>query len=336
MFPTPPPTRKTGKTLILQPLPGIGDMVWHLPHVDAIAAATRTGTVTLMTKARALGDQLFAGDTRIDDILPLFRGLEGKRHDGVMGARRLGQDLADRGFEVVWIFHGSARYGMAAALARIPERIGFGIGWQNMFLTTQHPLIRKDERLHPSEKATKLLEQNGLTVDPIPHYTPPEAARVAIERDFGDLPRPWFSLGIGSSETFKQWGAERFAELSDAMTAEVGGTVFLLAGPDEREMAAQIASGRGAVKSVVARPLSEAAALAQACDVMISNDTGLMNLAAATGATTVGLFGGSPAIDHFYPSLSAVTPPGGAVYKDDRMTEITVAMVLQEIRARTS
>ena len=205
-----------------------------------------------------------------------------------------------------------------------------------MFLTTQYPLVRKDERLHPSEKASKLLEQNGLTVDPIPHYTPPEAARAAIERDFGILPRPWFGLGIGSSETFKQWGAERFAELSDALTAKSGGTVFLLAGPGERGMAEQISDGRGAVRSVVARPLSEAAALAQACDVMISNDTGLMNLAAATGAKTVGLFGGSPAIDHFYPSLSAVTPPGGAVYKDNRMGEITVAMVLDAITARVS
>ena len=336
MFSTPPSTPKYGKTLILQPLPGIGDMVWHLPHIDAIAAATRTGTVTLMTKARALGDQLFAGDARIDAILPLFRGLEGKRHDGALGSRRLGQDLADQGFEVVWIFHGSARYAMAAAFAGIPERIGFGIGWQNMFLTTQHPLVRRDERLHPSEKATKLLEQNGLTVDPIPHYTPPEAARAAIERDFGGMPRPWFGLGIGSSETFKQWGAERFAALSDALTAKSGGTIFLLAGPGERDMAEQIAEGRDEIKPVVARALSEAAALAQTCNVMISNDTGLMNLAAATGATTVGLFGGSPAIDHFYPTLSAVTPPGGAVYKDNRMSEITVEMVLDAINSRVS
>jgi heptosyltransferase-2 len=336
MFPSPSPTPKYGKTLILQPLPGIGDMVWHLPHIDAIAAATRTGTVTLMTKARALGDQLFDGDQRIDAILPLFRGLEGKRHDGPLGSRRLGQDLADQGFEVVWIFHGSSRYAMATAFAGIPERIGFGFGWQNMFLTTQYPLIRKDERLHPSEKATKLLEQNGLDVDPIPHYVPPEAARAAIERDFAGMPRPWFGLGIGSSETFKQWGAERFSALSDALAAEFGGTVFLLAGPGERVMAEQIAQGRGSVRPVVARPLSEAAALAQACDVMISNDTGLMNLAAATGAVTVGLFGGSPTIDHFYPTLSAVTPPGGATYKDNRMGEISVDMVLEEIRVRTS
>ena len=69
---------------------------------------------------------------------------------------------------------------------------------------------------------------------------------------------------------------------------------------------------------------------------MISNDTGLMNLAAATGATTVGLFGGSPAIDHFYPTLSAVTPPGVAVYKDNRMSDITVEMVLDAINSRVS
>lgn len=334
MFPAPPAPPKFGKTLIIQPLPGIGDSVWHLPHIDAIAAATRSGTVTLMTKKRALGDQLFAGDPRIEGILPLYRGLEGKHHDGPLGAYRLGRDLAEHGFEVVWIFHGSTRYALATAFAHIPERIGFGIGWQNMFLTTQFTLTRGDRTLHPSEKATKLLAQHGLEVDPTPKYRPSAAARAAIERDFEGLPRPWHALGIGSSETFKQWGAARFAELAEALQTETGGTIFLLAGPSERAMAEEISEGRVSVVQVVARPLSEAAALSEACDTVISNDTGLMNLAAATGATTIGLFGGSPAIDHFYPSLSAVSPPGGAVYRDDRMSEITVEMVMDEVRRR--
>ena len=33
----------SGRTLIVQPLPGIGDMVWHLPHIHAIAATTAGG-----------------------------------------------------------------------------------------------------------------------------------------------------------------------------------------------------------------------------------------------------------------------------------------------------
>src|SRR6476469_5416402 len=49
---------------VIQPLPGIGDMVWHLPHIRAIAAHAGQ-PVTLMTKPRTLADQLLAHEPSI-------------------------------------------------------------------------------------------------------------------------------------------------------------------------------------------------------------------------------------------------------------------------------
>ena len=46
---------------VIQPLPGIGDMVWHLPHIRAIAQAVGH-KVTLVTKPRSAADQLFAAE----------------------------------------------------------------------------------------------------------------------------------------------------------------------------------------------------------------------------------------------------------------------------------
>ena len=46
---------------VVQPLPGIGDMVWHLPHLRAIAAHAGA-PVTLIAKPRSLADQLLTGD----------------------------------------------------------------------------------------------------------------------------------------------------------------------------------------------------------------------------------------------------------------------------------
>ena len=42
--------RSKGGTLIVQPLPGIGDTIWHLPHYKAIARAAPNGRITLLTK----------------------------------------------------------------------------------------------------------------------------------------------------------------------------------------------------------------------------------------------------------------------------------------------
>ncbi|HNW77889.1 MAG TPA: hypothetical protein PKH28_03180, partial [Candidatus Competibacteraceae bacterium] len=60
-------------TLVVQPLPGIGDMVWHLPHLHAIAATARDGRVDVLTKPRSQADRLLGADPAIGRILWLDR-----------------------------------------------------------------------------------------------------------------------------------------------------------------------------------------------------------------------------------------------------------------------
>lgn len=322
------------RTLVIQPLPGIGDMVWHLPHLETIAQATNERRITVMTKRRSRADELFASTAYVDRVLWLDRAQgddPAGRHDGVLGAWRLGQDLKGGGFETVWILHGSSRYALAAMIAGIGERIGFGIGWQNAFLTSPFVLARSEAALHPVEKAMRLLRRHSLSIEPTPHYTPDARACARITTELGTYPRPWMALGIGASEPFKQWGAQPFAALTRAFVDRTGGTVFLIGGPAEDPLAADIESrARDHVVRALARPLDEAAALARAADVFVGNDTGLLNLAAATGGTTIGLFGGSAPLT-LYPNLVALEPEGGAVYRENRMDGISVETVMAAI-----
>lgn len=320
-------------TLVIQPLPGIGDMVWHLPHLTAIAQASPGGTVTVLTKRRSRADEMFAGSSLVERVLWLERGQHGHprgRHDGLFGAWRLANDLRVHRFDTVWVLHDSPRYALAARLARIPTRIGFGSGRQRRFLTDPRMLPHSDRHKPASEKADTLLVLHGLTVEPTPHFeAAPEAVR-RIAAAFADRPRPWIGLGVGSSEPFKQWGAGRFARLA-ATLATTGGTVFAIGGPDEGEAIASIQAASDAVEPAVGLPLGDAAALASACDVVIGNDTGFLNLAAATGVATIGLFGGSPPLTQ-YPNLLALEPPGGGVYRLDRMAEIPVEAAAGAVR----
>lgn len=324
-------------TLVIQPLPGIGDMVWHLPHLEAIAGACPDGVVTVLTKRRSRADELFDGSTFVNRVLWLERAQSGEtpgRHDGPLGAWRLAADLRSHRFRSVWILHDSARYALATRLARVPERIGFGTGRQRRFLSDRRILDRADRHLPAVEKATRLLALHGLAIDPTPRHRPAVAATAAVIDFHGHRPRPWIGLGVGSSEAFKQWGAERFAALAGRLAATAGGTVFVLGGPAEVAMLdAMRAAGGDAVVPAVGLPLGEAAALARCCDVVVGNDTGLLNLAAATGVAAVGLFGGSPPLNQ-YPNLTALQPAGGAAYRVDRMAEISVDKVVAAIQLR--
>ena len=74
-------------TVVIQPLPGIGDMVWHIPHIHDIARSE--GRVTLLTKRRSSAERLFAADPHVESILWLI-GIRGDMRppgNDVLGAR---------------------------------------------------------------------------------------------------------------------------------------------------------------------------------------------------------------------------------------------------------
>ncbi|HSA48241.1 MAG TPA: glycosyltransferase family 9 protein, partial [Candidatus Competibacteraceae bacterium] len=205
-----------GRTLIVQPLPGIGDMVWHLPHIHAIAATTVTGQVDILTKPRSQADRLLCADPSVDRILWVERELG--RHAGIPGIFRLAALLRQGTYQRVWILHGSTRYALAAWLAGIPERIGYGVGGQAWLLNVPVRLPVGCRHAHPTVRADALLDLLQVPrTEPEPRLPVLAAAEQTVLERFADWPRPWIALGIGSSEPWKQWGAAHFAELALAL-----------------------------------------------------------------------------------------------------------------------
>ncbi len=319
----------SGKTLIVQPLPGIGDMVWHLPHLHAIAATTAGGRVDILTKPRSQADRLLRADPCVEQILWLER--EVGRHAGPRGLLRLAALLRRQHYQRAWFLHGSARYVLAARLAGIPERIGYGIGLQSLLLNTSVRLPSSLRHAHPILRADALLDRLGIPrTESEPRLVVDVAAEQAVVGQFAAWPAPWIALGIGSSEPWKQWGAARFAELALALHGRRAGSIFLVGGPAERSLAhaifARVHAEGGAAADAVALPLEQTAALLARCCAYIGNDTGVLNMAAALQVPAVGLFGGSAPLTHSR-FIHPITPPPGEL----GMTAITIPHVLEAL-----
>jgi len=95
----------------------------------------------------------------------------------------------------------------------------------------------------------------------------------------------------------KEWPAERFADLVSRLTrpsgAMPGAAVVVLGADAERERAARVIAGLGSgVVDLVGRtdPPTAAAVMERAA-LFVGNDSGLMHIASAVGAPTIGLFG---------------------------------------------
>ncbi len=289
------------RSLLIQPLPGIGDMVWHLPCIHSLAAASPGGQISILTKPRSRADVLLAGDDKVDQVLWLERNPG--RHDGLGGFFRLVGDLRRQAFSRVWIAHDSHRYAWAAYLAGIPERRGYGQGIQHCLLS--HPIVLQpgDLKKHPIELADLMLQHYAIAkVEDEPVLYVSRTARQRVEGILSEAVAPAIAIGIGSSEAVKQWGAQRFSEL--CITLGGGGKyrLLLIGGPAEQQMADEIISVAGAtgvsIIPAIGLPIDDTAAVLAGCQLYVGNDTGFLNMSSALGVNSIGLFGGSPPLTH--------------------------------------
>jgi ADP-heptose:LPS heptosyltransferase len=138
---------------------------------------------------------------------------------------------------------------------------------------------------------------------------PPPAPKLWIAPLHGaeaDRLLPWgppvLAIGPAANWRGKEWPAERFAALAGRRTGPGGpldgARVAVMAPAHQRAQAAPVLAAipPGRLVDLVGRTdLLTAAAVLRRSSLFVGNDTGLMHLAAAAGAPTLGLFGPSPA-----------------------------------------
>jgi heptosyltransferase-2 len=100
---------------------------------------------------------------------------------------------------------------------------------------------------------------------------------------------PAVALAPGSVGSSKRW--TYYAEAAKRF-AEQGFDVWVVGGPGEKQMATEIvATGGPRVRDLTGNDLRNGILATAAASVAISNDSGLMHIAAAIGTPTMGIFG---------------------------------------------
>jgi ADP-heptose:LPS heptosyltransferase len=118
-------------------------------------------------------------------------------------------------------------------------------------------------------------------------------AREDFRRLVGDrFERPALAIVPGSRARARRWPEGRFTALAGLLAGQVG-TVIAFGAPDDAVLAARVAAGGGSrgvdLGGRTSLPVL-AAGLAE-CDLVVANDNGALQLAAAVGARGVGIFG---------------------------------------------
>jgi heptosyltransferase-2 len=313
---------------VIQVKPGIGDVIWHLPFIRAIAAAAPGGRVTFLAPPSSGAKELLAGEPGVAETV-YFEHAGSELQRG-LNLIRLVALLRRRRCRSIWILDRTIRPALAAMLAGIPERIGLGLGPQRFFITNSG-IDQSHFHDLPIDWLRALMADMKV---PLPSTEPdlhlPPATLAAVGEKFKSCARPWIALGIGASHPDKDWPDEHWAEFVSILRRRAAGTVFLIGGNANFTRAQNFIAGAAGAAAVNACDLglAEAAALLRLGDLFVGPSSGPMNLAAAGATDAFGLFGSTPVLT-YSKFIHPIEPPGGQ--SPDGMRRILPAQVFERV-----
>jgi heptosyltransferase II len=207
--------------------------------------------------------------------------------------RRLGRELAGR-FAAAYVLPNSLKAALLPWLASIPKRVGYLGEARVGLLTHRLPNPAKGTRPAMVPFYSALSGDANVAADK-PRLQVPEADATTFLQAHGLQPQGYHVLAPGSEYgSAKRWPAAHYAALAAELIARHQQSVVLLGSPKEAPIGAEVAAGQSQVIDLTGKtPLSAAfAAIAKARSV-VSNDSGLMHVAAALAIPQVAVFGSS-------------------------------------------
>ena len=264
------------------------------PAVRAIRKSFPNTHISLLAKPWV--EPVFKNSEHIDQLL--IYDDEG-RHKGISGKFRLARELKKYHFDAAILLQNAFEAAFITFLAGIPLRIGYNRDARQMLLTHAIPCSNNIKNEHQTKYYLNILK--GMKIEA-------EHQDLYLKLDQNDryqaehiLHENGISMddtivGINPGATYgpaKQWPYDRFARLADRIQSFTESRVIIFGGPNDKKLGKKVSKTmlRPPVDLSGKTSLGEAMALIEKCALFITNDSGLMHVAAALNVPLVGIFG---------------------------------------------
>jgi heptosyltransferase-2 len=218
--------------------------------------------------------------------------------------RALASQIKKRNYASCYVLPNSLKSALIPWLANIPVRIGYQGELRRFLLTETKANSPKTQRIPMVEHYANLCAPSGnldTTINPpylVPMASALESARArlqaaGIQTDALVVLCPGAEYGPS-----KRWPAAHFAALAQSiLNAKPTASVVLLGSPSDRVIGDAVVSTAASQSRMFnwcgATSLDEAIAIISLCSKVVSNDSGLMHIAAALQVPQVAIFGSS-------------------------------------------
>ena len=266
----------------------LGDAVHVLPFVTALKRHAPATHVTWIVQPGPAA--LVRGHPAVDEIL-LFDKARGWR-----AYAELRPQLARRPFDLVLALQVYIKAGLVTALTRAPVKLGFDrarardLNW--VFTTHRIP---PHANQHVQDQYFEFLTALGVPYEPVTWNIGPWPHERAAQREFfSRIERPVATLVIGTSDPQREWLADRWAALADALYDRYGLQPVLAGARSARELETEraiTAQARHRPLSTLGMPLRDLVWLLDGSALVVSLDTAPQHIAVALDRPVIMLAG---------------------------------------------
>ncbi|MBU6456162.1 MAG: lipopolysaccharide heptosyltransferase II [Bradyrhizobium sp.] len=273
------------RPILIVPYMWIGDFVRGHSVVRVLKARWPNRPVDLLVTSLCAPLVDYMPGVRAGIVWDLPRGRLALARQWALASR-----LRAANYATVLVLPRTWKSALAPALAGIPERVGF-VGEARFGLINRW---RWGEKRLPRfiDKNAALALPDGAPLPPewpVPQLVVAAGERSAWRQANGLGEGPAIAIAPGSVGSSKRW--TYYAEAAKLFVAH-GLDVWVVGGPAEKSMAAEIvAAGGPRVRDLTGDDLRNGILAVASASVAISNDSGLMHIAAAVGTPTMGIFG---------------------------------------------
>jgi heptosyltransferase-2 len=273
----------------------VGDTVLTTPSLAALKKTFPHAQTTVL--ANPWVQPLLVNHPAVDRTMIIDKGRGLVRTMGEL--TRIISHLRNERFDLAVLFQNAFEAAFLASIGAVRYRVGYSTDGRGFLLT--HAVSRDEHllQLHQVYYYLGLIEAMGWQG---------EQSKPSLFLDNGDIEstsRMLSSYGIANHEpvvgfnpgatygSAKRWPEERFATIADWAADRWNATVMLFGSAKEREIGTRISQlmHHNPVNLCGRTTLGQAMALIKRCNLFLTNDSGLMHIAAAFHVPLVAIFG---------------------------------------------
>jgi lipopolysaccharide heptosyltransferase II len=276
------------KRILIVDMARLGDVTLSTPVIANLRNNHPDAVIEFLVSRTGLAN--VKNNPKLNEV-HIFEKPEGGFFQQWGAINRISRILKSKKFDVAFLLHRSFTAAIIAYKSGIPKRIGHNTQGRGFLLSQR---VELDKTAHRLDNNLRLLQSAGekITTTRLEYYPASETSDVVKQVVKFRIDKKLVVINPNGVWETKRWETTKFADLAGRIIRKHSTAIVIIGGPGD-ESRGSIVSGEGEnILDLTAKTsVDDMYNICRLSDLVITNDSGPMHIAAAADARIIAIFG---------------------------------------------